>query len=140
MQRLAALVSAFSLSAAVLAGPTPAPEDARAYIISPQPGAVVTSPVTVVFGLEGLGVAPAGTDTAQTGHHHLLVDTELPDLDMPIPSDDHHRHFGGGQTQVTLELAPGYHSLQLLMGDYAHIPHNPPVKSEQIHITVVEEN
>lgn len=120
-----------------LAGPTPAPEGASATIVSPADGATVTSPVTVVFGLTGMGVAPAGVEHANTGHHHLLVDVDaLPDLDKPIPADANHIHFGGGQTEVKLELKPGTHSLQLLLGDHYHIPHNPPVLSEKITITV----
>jgi len=116
---------------------TPAPEGARVYFISPLDGETVTSPVTVRFGLEGMGVAPAGVDKAGTGHHHLLIDLDEPvDLDKPLPSDDHHRHFGGGQTQVSLDLPPGAHTLQLIMGDMAHIPHDPPVMSEKITITV----
>ena len=124
------------LLAAITSSPSLA-DQARAYIIAPADGAVVSSPVTVVFGLSGMGVAPAGTDRANTGHHHLLIDVaELPPLDQPIPSDQHHRHFGGGQTEVTLELAPGQHTLQLLLGDMKHVPHNPPVLSEKITITV----
>ena len=93
-------------------------------------------PVKVVFGLSGMGVAPAGMDEINTGHHHLLVDTALPDFNTPIPSDDRYRHFGGGQTEVVIELAPGEHTLQLLFADYTHSPHIPPVVSEQITITV----
>ena len=108
-----------------------------AYIISPAHGEVVSSPVLVRFGLRGMGVAPAGTDRANTGHHHLLIDVdELPALDQPVPSDANHRHFGKGQTEVELTLEPGEHTLQLLLGDFAHIPHNPPVLSEKITITV----
>ena len=119
-----------------LAG-TPSPEGAEVYIISPADGAVVSSPVTVKFGLKGMGVAPSGVDHANTGHHHLLIDvSELPDLDKPIPSDAQHIHFGGGQTETTIDLAPGKHTLQLLLGDKAHIPHNPPVISKKITITV----
>lgn len=125
----------FSLQTA-LAG-TPAPEDAKVYIISPKDGAVVTSPVTVKFGLKGMGVAPAGVDSPNTGHHHLLIDVEqLPALDKPIPSDERHRHFGGGQTETTIELSPGKHTLQLILGDKTHIPHDPPVVSKKITITV----
>jgi uncharacterized membrane protein len=121
----------------VVLAQTPAPAAAKAYIISPADGAVVSSPVTVVFGLEGMGVAPAGVDAANTGHHHLLIDLEeLPALDKPIPSDDQHRHFGGGQTQTTVELSPGTHTLQLLLGDGLHTPHGDPVLSEKITITV----
>lgn len=125
------------LSPAIFATETTAPQGAKAYIISPQNGDVVSSPVLVQFGLEGAGVAPAGVERENTGHHHLLVDVEeLPDLSKSIPADEHHIHFGGGQTQVTLELPPGEHSLQLLLGDHLHVPHNPPVMSEKITITV----
>ena len=114
-----------------------APEDASAYFISPQDGETVSSPVTVRFGLEGMGVAPSGAGRKNTGHHHLLVDVEeMPAMDEPIPSDDQHRHFGGGQTQTTLDLEPGEHELTLLLGDETHTPHEPPVKSETITITV----
>ena len=117
-------------------GSTPAPQGARAYIVSPAHGEVVSSPVKVVFGLTGLGVAPAGIQKDKTGHHHLLIDTGVPDLSKPIPADDKHKHFGGGQTETVIELSPGKHTLQLLMGDFSHIPHNPPIKSEQITIIV----
>ena len=115
---------------------TPSPSGAQVYMISPQNGATVASPVTVQFGLRGMGVAPAGIEKDKTGHHHLLVDTGLPALDEPIPSDDNHRHFGGGQTEVTIDLAPGSHTLQLLLADHNHIPHDPPVASDRITITV----
>ena len=108
-----------------------------ALFISPVDGQAVSGPFTVRFGLSGMGIAPAGVDYANTGHHHLLVDVEeLPDMGMPVPSDDQHRHFGGGQTEVTLELPPGEHTLQLLLGDFLHIPHDPPLVSEKITITV----
>ena len=110
---------------------------AHAYIVSPADGATVSSPVKVIFGLSSpWGVAPAGTQVPNTGHHHLLIDTGLPDLTQAVPKDAQHRHFGGGQTEVSLELAPGSHTLQLLLGDFAHVPHDPPVMSEQITITV----
>ena len=115
---------------------TPSPKGARAYIVSPKNGATVSSPVTIVFGLEGMGVAPAGVNMPNTGHHHLIIDSPLPPLDQPIPKDDKHLHFGGGQTQVTIELAPGKHTLQLLLGDMNHVPHVPPVESKKITITV----
>ena len=109
----------------------------KAYIISPEDGATVSSPVTVRFGLSGMGVAPAGIDKEGTGHHHLLVDVdELPDMSMPIPADATHVHFGGGQTETVIELAPGKHTLQLLMGNYLHIPGDAPVMSKKIEITV----
>ena len=115
---------------------TPAPDNAAVYIISPANGAVVTSPVTVKFGLKGMGVAPAGVDKKDTGHHHLLIDSELPALNKAIGKDDKHLHFGGGQTETTLLLTPGQHTLQLILGDKAHFPHKPPVVSEKITITV----
>ena len=116
---------------------TPAPEGAAVYIIAPKDGETVSSPVRVQFGLSGMGVAPAGTVQDHTGHHHLLIDVdELPRMDLPLPKDDQHRHFGGGQTEVSVDLPPGEHSLQLILGDATHIPHNPPVVSEKITITV----
>jgi hypothetical protein len=136
LRPLLTLLAALLLSVPALAGETPAPPGAKAYIIAPADGATVSSPVKVVFGLSGMGVAPAGTEKEKTGHHHLIVDADLPPLDEPIPSDEHYRHFGGGQTEATLELAPGSHSLQLLLGDQNHIPHNPPVMSDKITITV----
>lgn len=116
---------------------TPAPKDAKIYIISPKNGDVVKGPVTVMFGLSGMGVAPAGVDKANTGHHHLLIDAnDPPAMDKPIPKDAQHVHFGGGQTQTVLTLAPGKHTLQLLLGDKGHIPHSPPVMSDKVTITV----
>lgn len=116
---------------------TPAPEGASVTILAPEDGAVVSSPVTVQFGLAGMGVAPAGVQQDNTGHHHLLIDVdELPDLNAAIPADDNHMHFGGGQTQVTLDLPPGEHTLQLLLADWQHLPHDPPILSEKITITV----
>lgn len=115
---------------------TKSPEGAKVYIISPKDGATVKSPVTVLFGLKGMGVAPAGVDHPNTGHHHLIIDAPLPDPTQPIPKDAHHLHFGGGQTQATIDLPPGKHTLQLLLGDKNHVPHDPPVVSERITITV----
>ncbi|WP_428697970.1 DUF4399 domain-containing protein [Stappia sp.] len=115
---------------------TPAPEGAAVYFITPQDGATVSSPLTVKFGLSGMGVAPAGVEKEMTGHHHLLIDQELEDYDNAIPADDNHRHFGGGQTETTVELAPGTHRLQLILGDHNHIPHQSPVQSQVITITV----
>jgi len=115
---------------------TAAPAGAHLYFISPHDGDVVTGEVTVRFGLSGMGVAPAGTAIEGTGHHHLIIDAPLPALDQPVPMDEQHRHFGKGQTEVTLKLAPGKHTLQLLLGDGNHIPHQPAVVSEQITITV----
>lgn len=115
---------------------TPAPAGAEVYFIAPQDGATVSSPVTVKFGLKGMGIAPAGITFENTGHHHLIVDADLPPLGAPIPTDAQHVHFGKGQTETTLELKPGKHTLQLLLGDFAHTPHDPAVASKKITITV----
>lgn len=112
-------------------------EDAKVYIVSPTDGQTVPQTFTVVFGLSGMGVAPAGVDAKNTGHHHLLINTdELPDMNQPLPGTDKVKHFGGGQTQTELTLSPGIHTLQLLLGNYLHIPHDKPVLSEKITITV----
>lgn len=115
---------------------TPSPPGARAYIISPANGEKLTSPVTVRFGLSGMGVAPAGVRNPKVGHHHLIIDSELPEFVYPVPNDAKHRHFGGGQTQVTIELEPGAHTLQLLLGDHNHVPHDPPIYSQPISIEI----
>lgn len=115
---------------------TSAPAGAEAYIIEPADGAAVTSPFRVAFGLRGIGVAPAGIDLPNTGHHHLLIDRELANFDSPIPADSQHVHFGLGQTETTVELAPGRHELRLVLGDHLHIPHDPPVMSDVVTITV----
>ena len=117
---------------------TPSPAGAMVYIISPADGDEVRSPVTVVFGLKGAGVAPAGIDLPNTGHHHLIIDGEVTSLDTPIPADAQHVHFGLGQTEATVELEPGEHVLSLALGDLLHIPHDPPLMSEAITIQVVE--
>jgi len=115
----------------------PKPKGAEVYFISPVDGDTVSSPVTIRFGLKGMGVAPAGMKMDHTGHHHILIDAEtLPNLGFPIPADDNHVHFGGGQTETTLNLSPGKHTLQLLLGDELHVPHDPPVISKKITITV----
>jgi hypothetical protein len=114
-----------------------AEQDELSYIVAPADGAVISGLVAVIFGLRSpYGVAPAGVVKDNTGHHHLLIDTDLPDLNSPIPNDENHRHFGGGQTETVLKLPPGKHTLQLLLGDFAHIAHKPPVMSERITITV----
>ena len=111
--------------------------DAELYFISPQDGDKVSGEFTVSFGLRGMGVAPAGIDAANTGHHHLLIDVDsLPPMDTPLPKTDQLRHFGGGQTETTLSLPPGEHTLQLVLGNYLHIPHDAPVLSDKIKITV----
>jgi hypothetical protein len=116
---------------------TPSPPGAEAYIISPRNGARVKSPVLVQFGLKGMGIAPAGVKFDNTGHHHLLIDSDPPaDLSAPLPATDKLLHFGKGQTETSLTLAPGKHTLQLVLGDQNHIPHDPPVISRKITITV----
>lgn len=116
---------------------TAAPAGASVYIISPSDGATVGQDVTVRFGLIGMGVAPAGVDRKLTGHHHLLVDVAtLPAAGQPIPADAQHIHFGGGQTQTTLKLAPGEHTLQLELADHNHVPFAPPLVSKKITIHV----
>ena len=117
-------------------GRTPSAPGAKAYFIEPAEGAEVTSPVTVKFGIEGMDIVPAGTDQEHSGHHHILIDTRLEDVNAPIPADDNHVHFGKGQTEATLELKPGKHTLQLVLGDHNHIPHDPVVQSEVLTITV----
>ncbi len=109
---------------------------ASVFIISPLNGSTVTSPVTVKFGISGMAVAPAGQFTDNSGHHHLLIDAALENPDQPIPGDANHRHFGKGQTETVIELEPGQHTLQLVLGDGNHIPHQPPVMSEIVTITV----
>ena len=121
--------------------PIPRPMNAKVYIVSPKDGKTVKPKFTVRFGLKGMGVAPAGISLAEdkpTGHHHLVIDAEVPDLKLPFPMDDKRMHFGGGQTEVQLELTPGKHTLQLVLADHAHIPHDPPLVSEKITITVAE--
>jgi len=115
---------------------TAAPPEAKVYFISPSDGQVIKGDVTVRFGLVGMGVAPAGTVLEATGHHHLIIDSPLPALDQPLPKDDSHLHFGKGQTETPLNLPEGQHRLQLLLADYAHVPHDPPVLSEAITIVV----
>jgi hypothetical protein len=119
------------------AGKTAAPEDAAVYFIWPSDGTVINGgKFWVRMGLRNMGVAPKGTDVPKTGHHHLLIDTDLPNMDEPIPNDRNHLHFGAGETEARVELPPGKHTLQLLMGDKDHIPHNPPIQSKKITVTV----
>jgi hypothetical protein len=134
----AALAFAIALPAFAQLARTPAPAGAGVYFIAPADGATVTGPVTIRFGLRGMGVAPAGVEHANTGHHHLLINVAPSELDMGgnIPADERHRHFGAGQTEATLTLPAGTHRLQLLLGDHNHIPHQPPVMSAVITITV----
>jgi uncharacterized protein DUF4399 len=113
------------------------PENADVYFIQPTDGATVDGTFKVVFGLQNMGVAPAGVDRDGTGHHHLLINTDAPsDMSKPLPSTDQVRHFGGGQTETEITLPPGKHTLQLLLGNYAHVPHSKPVISKRITVMV----
>jgi hypothetical protein len=124
-------------TSAALAERTPSPAGAEVYIVSPKDGAKIKGPVTVVFGLKGMGIAPAGIKFDNTGHHHLLVDADAPtDLSKPLPADEHNIHFGKGQTETTLTLPPGKHTLQLVFADSLHTPHDPAVMSKKITIVV----
>jgi hypothetical protein len=134
-----ALVVAFAVAVSIpAAAQTPSPAGAKVYFINLKDGAEVDSPFLVQFGLSGMGVAPAGVEKPNTGHHHLLIDTTMTPEQMkePLPADDNHKHFGGGQTEAMVTLPKGQHTLQLLLGDWTHIPHEPPVMSEPITITV----
>jgi hypothetical protein len=121
-----------------------APDNAQLYIVSPAHGEIVSGPVRVQFGLQNMGVAPAGsfqdpstlTQFPNTGHHHIIIDGDLPPMGSPVPANETYVHFGTGATETTLNLAPGEHTLQLILGDSLHIPHDPAVVSEQITITV----
>lgn len=140
-----------SLAAAVMmttssvqAGETPAPSGASVYFVNIEDGATVSSPFKVIFGLTGMGVAPAGTEAANTGHHHLFINRPplgegedgVDELESGLPADENHVHFGKGQTETMLELPKGKHTLQMVLGDYSHVPHATPVVSEVITITV----
>lgn len=109
---------------------------ASLYFINLKNGDTVASPINMQFGLRGMGVAPAGVEKAATGHHHLLVDVAELDVNAGIPMSDNHRHFGAGQTEASVPLKSGVHTLQLVLGDQNHIPHHPVVMSERITITV----
>ena len=139
--RMFALTAALVLAATVAPAQDRAPSaaGAEAYIISPKDGAKVSSPFVVQFGLKGMGIAPAGVKFDNTGHHHLLIDTDAPtDLNAPLPASDKIVHFGKGQTETTVTLPPGKHTLLLVLGDYSHIPHNPAVVSKKITVTVTK--
>src|SRR6185436_15449150 len=139
------LVAAFTAASGIAlaqaqrtGGPTPSGQGAEVYFIDLEDGATVPSKLKLYFGLRNMGVAPAGSDRQNSGHHHLLIDTTLPPLNRPIPNDPEHQHFGAGQTEAEITLKPGRHSLQLLLGDKDHIPHMPPVMSPRIWVTVPE--
>lgn len=140
MHRLAffvAAAAAWLTMTAAYAQRSPAPENASVYIIWPQNGTVISGgKFWLRMGLRNMGVAPKSVERQNTGHHHVLIDTELPDMDKEIPSDRNHLHFGAGETEARIELPPGKHTLQLLLGDHNHVPHDPPVMSKKITITV----
>lgn len=139
-----AVLFALSAAGAALAQGAPSKPGTRVYFANLADGAAVSSPVKIIFGLSGMGVAPSGVEKEGTGHHHLLVDRPPmgqgedgeEELLYAVPTDDNHLHFGGGQTEAVVELAPGAHMLQLVLGDHNHVPHTPPVLSEVITITV----
>ena len=110
--------------------------ESKVYFINLKDGDIVENPILIQFGLSGKGVAPAGVNIENTGHHHLLIDVKAIDFYMPIPSSKSHLHFGGGQTETSIELTPGEHELQLVLGDLYHVPHSPPITSNKIKIIV----
>jgi hypothetical protein len=138
---IALLLATFALGepTPAAAGPTPSPPGAEVYFIGLKDGDTISTKSTIHFGLRGMGVAPAGSDRTNSGHHHLIVDAPTPPADVEIPNDFQHLHFGAGQTETELTLLPGEHTLQLVLGDKNHIPHNPPVMSERIKVKVVEQ-
>ena len=132
MRYLFFILFSFSLQAIEL---SPSTDNASVYFISPNNGESVPSKFKVQFGLENFGIAPAGIQVMHSGHHHLIIDTDLPPLNLPIPADKNHVHFGKGQTEVEIELTKGEHTLQLL-GDFRHIPHDTPIFSKKITVKV----
>ncbi len=113
------------------------PSGAREYIIWPYDGAIIpTGKFWLRMGLSDGGIAPAGVEKKNTGHHHVIIDADLPPMDQPIPNDKNHLHFGLGQTEARIELPPGHHTLQLLLGDANHVPHDPPLFSKKITVIV----
>ena len=125
------IISAFFATFSIGANP-------KVYFINLEDGDRLESPFLIQFGLSGMGIAPAGTDRANTGHHHLLINVNEIDLSKPIPSSSSHIHFGGGQTESLIDLMPGDYSMQLVLGDMTHTPHNPPIISQRINITVID--
>ena len=137
MLKTSIALAALIIGGAAVAGDSPAPKNAYLYIGWPNDGEVIyKNNFRVWFGLRKMGVAPAGVDKAKTGHHHLIVDAPLPPMDEEIPSDNQHLHFGKGQTETRITLPSGTHTLQLVLGDHNHVPHNPPVTSRKITVTV----
>jgi hypothetical protein len=136
---IVAAIAAFLWPALCLAGPSPMPSNAKVYIIWPHDGDVIKGgKLWVRMGIRNAGIAPAGAAFPKTGHHHLIIDSELPPFDEEIPNDKNHLHFGGGQTEARLSLPPGRHTLQMLLGDPDHVPTDPPLYSKKITIIVPE--
>ena len=131
---IASLVFGTLVCGSTLGGPTHSPGGAELYLVDLKDGATIPTKVVIRFGLRGMGIAPAGEDRENTGHHHLLIDAELPSLDQPIPNDANHLHLDAGETEAEITLAPGTHTLQLLLGDKDHIAHDPPVMSLRIRV------
>lgn len=131
-----ARVASETLAEAATLRRSPSPPGAAVAFVTPEDGAIVSSPFRVEFEVAGMEVVPAGTEAPRSGHHHLLVDAELPEMDLPIPADDRHIHFGDGSSATELSLPPGEHTLRLLFADHLHIPHEAPVYSEPITVTV----
>ncbi len=140
-----AFVTAFlAMTSVAYAGDTPAPDGATVYFVNLKDGDTVTSPFKVIFGLTGMGIAPAGVEADNTGHHHLLINRPplgegedgAEEFDLALPADENHRHFGKGQTETVLDLPSGSHTLQMVLGDWSHVPHKTPITSEVINITV----
>jgi hypothetical protein len=136
---LTAFIVFLALPGAAEAQRSPAPKNANIYIIWPSDGQVISGgKFWVRFGSRNVGIAPAGVEFKNTGHHHLVIDAELPPMDEPVPFDKNHMHFGAGQTEARLELPPGKHTIQMLLADHEHMPHDPPVASKRITIIVPE--
>ena len=134
---LTALMIVSFAAAAADVPPAAPPAKAEVYIVEPLDGATVPTTFTVKFGVKGMTIAPAGTDAPNSGHHHLLIDVaDLPDMKQPLPANEHVVHFGKGQTETQVTLPPGKHTLQLVFANYLHIPHDPPVVSQRITVTV----
>ena len=113
-----------------------APEDATVFFIKPRANERFSGPIEVEFGVSNIEIVPSGQDQQGSGHHHIIIDAELPDMNLPITADKNYVHFGDGSSKTTLNLEPGEHTLQLLLGDYLHIPHEPPIMSEKITVFV----
>ena len=134
---LASIAVCLQPAAAAFAGTTPSPPGAEVYIIWPNDGQVIPGgEFWLRMGARGIGICPAGVKMANVGHHHVIIDTPLPPLDQEIPNDQNHRHFGGGQTEARIQLPPGRHTIQLLMADQDHVPHDPPLYSKVITVIV----